>query len=95
MMWPQHDKPCDYVLATGEQHSVRKFTELAFAEIERAITWQGSGINERGLDKKTGKVLVEIDPRYFKPTEVEALLGDSSKAHQELSWKQTTSISNW
>jgi GDPmannose 4,6-dehydratase len=89
----QHEKPGDYVLATGEQHSVREFTELAFAEIGRVITWQGSGVNEKGLDKETGKVLVEIDPRYFRPTEVEALLGDSSKAHQELGWKHTTSFS--
>jgi GDPmannose 4,6-dehydratase len=94
-MWRmlQQDEPDDYVLATGEQHSVREFVELSFAEMGRTITWQGSGIEEQGIDEKTGDVLVEIDPRYFRPTEVETLLGDPSKAHEKLGWQHTTPFS--
>ena len=76
----QQDKPDDYVLATGEQHSVREFVELAFAEIGRQISWQGSGETETGIDKATGDILVEVDPQYFRPTEVDSLLGDPTKA---------------
>ena len=83
----QQDKPDDYVLATGEMHSVREFIELAFAEVGRVIAWRGKGIDEEGVDDKTGDVLVKIDPRYFRPTEVDLLLGDPSKARQKLGWK--------
>ncbi|HVW73762.1 MAG TPA: GDP-mannose 4,6-dehydratase [Rhizomicrobium sp.] len=83
----QQDKPDDYVLATGETHSVREFIELAFAEAGRGITWRGSGEDEEGLDDKTGDVLVKIDPRYFRPTEVDLLLGDPTKACKVLGWR--------
>ncbi|MEQ8735456.1 MAG: GDP-mannose 4,6-dehydratase [Rhodospirillaceae bacterium] len=93
-MWRivQQAEPDDYVLATGETHTVRSFVELAFAEIGRTITWQGKGVDEKGLDAASGDVLVEIDPRYFRPTEVELLLGDPTKAEQKLGWKHTTSF---
>jgi GDPmannose 4,6-dehydratase len=83
----QQDRPDDYVLATGEMHSVREFIELAFAETGRKIAWRGKGVDEEGVDDKTGAVLVKIDPRYFRPTEVEMLLGDPSKARKVLGWK--------
>jgi GDPmannose 4,6-dehydratase len=82
----QQDTPDDYVLATGEAHSVREFVEKAFAHVGRSIVWQGKGIEERGIDKVSGASLVEIDPRYFRPTEVECLLGDASKARKKLGW---------
>jgi GDPmannose 4,6-dehydratase len=90
-MWRmlQQDKPSDYVLATNETHTVREFVELSFAEIGIKIEWKGSGVNEKGYDKKTGCLLVDVDPRYFRPTEVELLLGDGTKAEQELGWKRT------
>lgn len=93
-MWRivQQDEPDDYVLATGETHTVREFTELAFAEIGTRIEWRGKGVQEKGHDAKSGAVLVEIDPRYFRPTEVEFLLGDCSKATQRLGWRHTTSF---
>jgi GDPmannose 4,6-dehydratase len=83
----QQDKPDDYVLATGEMHTVREFIELAFAEVGRKINWRGQGVNEEGIDAQTGDILVKIDPRYFRPTEVELLLGDPSKARKVLGWK--------
>src|SRR6201997_3755701 len=85
-MWliVQQPKPDDYVLATGEEHSVREFAENAFARIGRTIEWRGSGLKEQGLDKDDGRVLIEVDPRYFRPTETDALLGDPSKARQRL-----------
>jgi GDPmannose 4,6-dehydratase len=83
----QQDKPDDYVLATGETHSVREFIELAFSEVGRKIAWRGMGEDEEGLDDKTGDVLVKIDPRYFRPTEVDLLLGDPTKARKILGWK--------
>ena len=86
----QQDEPDDYVLATGESHSVREFVERAFAYIDVTIAWQGAGAAEKGLDKATGKVLVEIDPRYFRPTEVDQLLGDASKARSKLRWHHKT-----
>lgn len=91
-MWRilQQDEPDDYVLATGEMHSVREFVELAFAEVGRRITWTGSGIDELGLDAETGKTLVAVDARYFRPTEVELLLGDPTKARTKLGWTHTT-----
>lgn len=87
-MWRilQQDTPDDYVLATGETHSVREFIELAFAEVGISIEWKGQGVDEKGIDKKTGNVLVEIDPRYFRPTEVELLIGDPTKARTKLGW---------
>ncbi len=85
----QQNLPDDYVLATGENHSVREFVELAFKEVDICINWQGNGIDERGIDKKSGKVIVKIDPRYYRPTEVDTLLGDPSKANKELGWKCT------
>ncbi len=91
-MWRilQQDKPDDYVLATGEAHSVREFVELAFQKIGRQIVWHGAGIDEKGMDNRTGEILIEIDPAYFRPTEVEILLGDPSKAARVLGWKHKT-----
>ena len=82
----QHDTPEDFVIATGEQHSVREFTERAFREVGINLRWEGEGINERGIDTKTGRVLVEVDPKYFRPAEVETLLGDPAKAKKLLGW---------
>lgn len=82
----QHGTPEDFVIATGEMHSVREFTELAFKEAGISLEWDGKGLYEKGIDKKTGKVLVEVDPRYFRPTEVEQLKGDPSKAKNILGW---------
>ena len=89
MMWLmlQQDGPEDYVIATGEQHSVREFVELAASEVGIMITWQGSGIDEKGIDEATGKTVVAVDPRYFRPTEVETLLGDPRKAKEKLGWQ--------
>jgi GDPmannose 4,6-dehydratase len=94
-MWRilQQETPDDYVLATGEQHSVREFVELSFSEIDIKIIWDGTGINEKGIEEKSGRVLVEIDPRYFRPTEADLLLGDPTKALKVLGWKHTTSFS--
>ena len=91
-MWRimQHDEADDFVLATGETHTVREFVELAFAEIGRTIEWSGSGVDEVGTCAKTGDVLVRVDPQYFRPTEVELLLGDAAKAEKLLGWKHTT-----
>jgi len=86
----QHHEADDFVLATGETHSVREFVELGFAEVGRTIDWQGSGVDEIGVDAKTGEVLVRIDPRYFRPTEVDLLLGDPGKAKQVLGWSHKT-----
>ncbi|HYA15456.1 MAG TPA: GDP-mannose 4,6-dehydratase [Syntrophales bacterium] len=87
-MWVmlQQGTPDDYVLATGETHSVREFVELAFQEVGIRIQWTGKGADEKGIDAKTGKVLVEVDPRYFRPTEVDMLKGDASKAKNKLGW---------
>jgi GDPmannose 4,6-dehydratase len=83
----QQDEPEDYVIATGETHSVREFVELAFGEVGIKIVWKEEGVDEVGLDAATGKVLVEIDPRYYRPTEVEILIGDPSKAKENLGWE--------
>ena len=93
-MWMilQQAEPDDYVLASGESHSVREFVERAFAEIGRTIVWRGTGVEETGVDERLGKVLVAIDPRYFRPTEVQYLLGDASKAQQRLGWRHKTSF---
>ncbi len=93
-MWriTQHDVPDDWVLATGEAHSVREFLELAFAETGRQLVWKGSGVEETGIDDRSGETLVAIDPRYFRPTEVDMLLGDASKARKALGWRHTVSF---
>ncbi|MBB4018566.1 MULTISPECIES: GDP-mannose 4,6-dehydratase [Chelatococcus] len=93
-MWRivQQDTPEDYVLATGETHSVREFVELAFAELGRTIAWRGEGVDEVGIDEASGKTLVRIDPRYFRPTEVDLLLGDPSKAREKLGWQHRISF---
>jgi len=93
-MWKilQHDEPDDFVIATGETHSVREFAELAFREVGFDIQWQGSGIEEKGIDSKTGKVLIQIDPKYFRPTEVDILQGDAGKAREKLGWKPKVSF---
>jgi len=93
-MWMivQQDKPDDYVLATGEPHSVREFIEKAFACVGRSIEWQGSGIDEKGIDARSGQVLIEVDARYFRPTEVDLLVGDPSKAQKRLGWRHKTSF---
>lgn len=83
----QQEKPEDYVIATGRTHSVREFVELSFQNIGVNIEWQGSGIEEKGVDTATGKILVEVDPRYFRPTEVDILLGDATKAKENLNWQ--------
>lgn len=82
----QHDTPEDFVIATGEQHSVREFTERAFHEVGIDLHWEGEGVEERGIDIATGRVLVEVDPKYFRPAEVETLLGDPTKAKELLGW---------
>jgi GDPmannose 4,6-dehydratase len=88
----QQPQPDDYVLATGETHSVREFVEKAFAFIGRTIEWRGAGADEKGIDRKTGATLVQVDPRYFRPTEVDILLGDPSKAHKTLGWQHRSSF---
>ena len=82
----QHDTPEDFVIATGEQHSIREFTERAFHEVGIDLRWEGEGVEERGIDITTGRVLVEVDPKYFRPAEVETLLGDPTKAKELLGW---------
>ncbi|MBM3560130.1 MAG: GDP-mannose 4,6-dehydratase [Alphaproteobacteria bacterium] len=93
-MWRmvQQAEPDDYVLATGQTSSVRSFVERAFAETGRRIEWRGSGVDEQGIDAATGNVLVAIDPRYFRPTEVDLLLGDPSKARRVLGWQARTTL---
>jgi GDPmannose 4,6-dehydratase len=93
-MWRimQQENPSDYVLATGETHTVREFIEVSFAHVGTKIRWEGKGVEEKGIDTKTGNVLVEIDPRYFRPTEVDYLHGDAAKAKRELGWVPTTSF---
>ncbi len=93
-MWRivQQDEPGDFVIATGEAHSVREFIERAFAEIGLALDWRGEGVDEVAHVHGTDRVVVAVDPRYFRPTEVETLLGDPSKAHQQLGWRHTTSF---
>lgn len=93
-MWRilQQEKPGDYVLATNETHTVREFVELAFKEVGIDLKWQGTGVDEKGIDKKTGKVLVDVNPKYFRPAEVELLWGDCTKAEKELGWKRKVSF---
>jgi len=88
----QQEEPDDYVIATGETHSVREFTELAFKEVGIELIWQGDGVNEIGIDKSTNKVIVRIDPRYFRPSEVDLLLGNAKKAKNKLKWTPSTTF---
>lgn len=90
-MWRivQQSAPGDYVLATGEMHSVREFVEMAFGHVNRKIEWKGSGVDEVGIDSSSGDVVVRVDTRYFRPTEVDQLLGDASKARRVLGWRHT------
>jgi GDPmannose 4,6-dehydratase len=83
----QQDQPEDYVIATGQQHSVREFVESAGDELELSIQWKDKGLDEKGIDENTGKVIIAIDPRYFRPTEVDTLLGDATKAREKLGWQ--------
>jgi GDPmannose 4,6-dehydratase len=89
LMWMmlQQSEPDDYVIATGETHAVREFAERAFARLDMKLQWQGSGVHEKGIDAKTGKIVIEIDPKYFRPTEVDLLLGDPTKAKTKLGWE--------
>lgn len=93
-MWlmMQQDQPDDYVLATGETTEVRQFVTWAFEDVGIAIEWKGEGVEEKGYDKATGRCLVEVDPRYFRPTEVELLIGNPAKAHAKLGWHHDTSV---
>ena len=93
-MWRmlQQDEPRDYVLATNETHTVREFVELAFAEVGIEIEWKGTGEDEKGYDKKTGRLMVDVDSRYFRPAEVELLWGDATKAETELGWERKVSF---
>jgi GDPmannose 4,6-dehydratase len=83
----QHHEPDDFLIATGETHTVREFVEEVARNLDMDLVWKGKGLEERGIDKKTGKVIVEVDPRYFRPNEVDLLLGDASKARKILKWK--------
>ena len=85
----QNDEPDDFVIATGEMHTVREFCELAFKEVGIEIKWEGEGINEKGIDIDSGRVLIEVDPQYFRPTEVDQLLGNPTKAIEKLGWNPT------
>lgn len=88
----QQEEPDDYVIATGQTRSVREFAEIAFARVGIPVTWQGEGIEEKGVNNNTGNVIIEVDPRYFRPTEVELLLGDPSKAKEKLGWSPKISF---
>jgi GDPmannose 4,6-dehydratase len=90
----QADVPDDFVLATGEARSVREFVEIAFAEVGRGIEWRGKGIEETGIDRTSGKTVVRIDPQYFRPTEVDELIGDAAKARAKLGWQPKTSFAD-
>jgi GDPmannose 4,6-dehydratase len=93
-MWRmlQQKKPDDFVLATGETHSVREFVELAFRQLDMELEWTGHGVHEKGREKKTGRTLVEVAPRYYRPTEVDILTGDATKAKQQLKWLPVTTF---
>jgi GDPmannose 4,6-dehydratase len=93
-MWMmlQQEEPDDYVLATGEKHSVREFVELAFGHVGRRVAWRGKGASETGVCAMSGRILVEVDPRYYRPTEVDLLIGDPGKARQKLGWRHRTSF---
>ena len=86
----QELEPEDYIIATGETHSVREFAEKVFARLDMPLEWKGNGVHEKGIDSKTGKIVIEIDPKYFRPAEVDFLMGDASKARTKLGWKPKT-----
>jgi GDPmannose 4,6-dehydratase len=88
----QQPQPDDFVIATGEQHTVREFVERAADELGIHVDWNGQGVGETGTDRASGKVIVRVDPRYFRPTEVDTLLGDSTKAREKLGWVPKTSF---
>ena len=88
----QQDEADDYVLATGETHTVRSFVEKAFMRVGMPIEWQGTGVEEKGIDTGTGRVVIEVDPRYFRPTEVDLLIGNPAKAHRKLGWKHEVTL---
>jgi GDPmannose 4,6-dehydratase len=88
----QQDEADDYVVATGETHKVREFVELAFKHVDIEIEWQGEGVDEIGIDKATGKTVVAVNPKFFRPAEVDILLGDPSKAEEKLGWKRKVSF---
>lgn len=88
----QQPEPEDYVIATGKQYSVRDFVTMAFAEVAVDVDWTGSGVDEKGVDRRSGKVLMEVDPRYFRPTEVDTLLGDATKARTRLGWEPKITV---
>ena len=88
----QQDKPDDYCIATGLQFSVRDFVNFAWEFIGNKIIWEGDGLNEKGIDKETGKVIVAVDKNYFRPSEVETLLGDATKAKKNLNWQPKISL---
>jgi GDPmannose 4,6-dehydratase len=90
----QQEQPEDFVIASGEQHSVREFVQIAGSELGMRIEWLGKGVDEQGIDANTGGVVVKVDSRYFRPTEVDTLLGDPSKARQKLGWRVETSFSD-
>jgi GDPmannose 4,6-dehydratase len=89
----QQDAPDDYVIATGQQHSVREFVEIAARELDITLSWKGKGVDEKGYDAQTGAPIIAIDPKYFRPTEVETLLGDATKARKQLGWEPGISFS--
>ncbi len=88
----QQPEPDDFVIATGETCSVREFSEKVFARLDMPLEWRGAGINEKGIDTKTGRTVIEVDEKYFRPAEVELLLGDSTKARNKLNWKPRTDL---
>jgi GDPmannose 4,6-dehydratase len=88
----QQPEPDDYVVATGETRSVREFAEKVFARLDMSLEWQGKGMHEKGIDTKTGRVVIEVDPKYFRPAEVDLLLGDSTKARKKLGWNPRTDL---
>ena len=83
----QCSEPCDLLIATGETHTVREFAERAFEIAGIKLDWEGEGVTEKGIDRKTGNTIVEVDPRYFRPTEVDILMGDPSKAKEKINWE--------
>ncbi len=90
----QQPEPADYVVATGETHTVREFCQLAFAHAGWELEWRGRGMEEKGVDRRTGRVLVEIDPAYLRPTEAEHLLGDATRARERLAWAPTVDFAS-
>jgi GDPmannose 4,6-dehydratase len=90
----QLDTPEDFILATGETHEVRKFVDAAFRELGIDLRWEGEAENEKGIDRQTGKILVEVDSKYYRPTEVDLLIGDASKAKKKLGWEATTKFAD-